>query len=54
MSASAQVRVLVRVVAALLEEREERAIRVKPGEVRARLGIAVEGDEVVLALDDPS
>jgi hypothetical protein len=53
MSASAQVRVLVRVVAKLLEEHPDRAVRVRPSEVRARLGIAVEGDEVVLALDDP-
>lgn len=53
MSASAQVRVLVRVVTALLEEREGRAARVKLGRVRGRLGLAIEGDEVVVALDDP-
>lgn len=54
MSGAAQARLYRRLLAAALEHVPGRALRVRASDVRADLGIAIEGDEIVIALGDAS
>jgi len=52
MSGAAQARLYRRLLAAALERVPGRALRLRASDAASDLGIAVEGDEIVLALGD--